>query len=45
MLTNENLTEKQNQQVKKELSGETINCIVEIMLNYYNLVEKTSCGK
>lgn len=45
MLTNENLAETQEQQVKKELSNQASKCIAEIMLNYYNIIKKNACEK
>lgn len=45
MLTNEKLVEKQEQQVKKELSKQANDCLAEIMLNYYNFIKKNACEK
>lgn len=45
MLTNGNLVEKQEQQVKNELSNQANKCIAEIMLNYYSIIRKNACEK
>lgn len=45
MLTSKISSEIQEQQVQKELSEETINCITEIMLNYYYFIKENACIK